>query len=103
MWNRSDYMLQGDAVSLLSGRFFWSYGSRDMVLDLGMIYHNCSIKEAKCVQESQMRSPSHTIRDEKMLVGEAWAAVTHLCMNTVWRSVCPDLVHDFKESVVMKI
>ena len=35
-------------------------------------------------------------RDALMLFGEAWAAVTHPCMNTVWRSVCPDLMHDFK-------
>lgn len=31
-----------------------------------------------------------------MFVGEALAAVTHSCNNKVWRSVCPDLVHDFK-------
>jgi hypothetical protein len=36
------------------------------------------------------------ITDAIMLVGEAWSAVTHSCMNTAWRSVCPDLVHDFK-------
>jgi hypothetical protein len=37
-----------------------------------------------------------SIREIK-LVGEAWAAVTHSCMSTVWRSVCPDSVHNFKE------
>jgi len=31
-----------------------------------------------------------------MFVGEASAAVTRLCRNTVWTCVCPDLVHDFK-------
>jgi hypothetical protein len=33
---------------------------------------------------------SSSIRDAIMLIGEAWTALTHLCMNTVWRSVCPD-------------
>ncbi|GFG29801.1 hypothetical protein Cfor_00232 [Coptotermes formosanus] len=37
-----------------------------------------------------------SIRDAVMLVDEAWASVPHVCMNAVWRSVCPDLVHDFK-------
>jgi hypothetical protein len=37
-----------------------------------------------------------SIRDAIMLVGEALAAVKHSCVNTVWISVCPDLVLDFK-------
>jgi DDE superfamily endonuclease./Tc5 transposase DNA-binding domain./CENP-B N-terminal DNA-binding domain. len=39
---------------------------------------------------------SFTIRDAIMLVGEAWAAVTSLCMNGVWKHMCPYLVHDCK-------
>jgi len=37
-----------------------------------------------------------TIRDAIMLVGEAWAAVTSMCMNGVWKQMCPYLVHDCK-------
>jgi len=37
-----------------------------------------------------------TIRDAIMLVGEAWAAVTSVCMNGVWKQLCPHLVHDCK-------
>jgi len=37
-----------------------------------------------------------TIRDAIMLVGEAWAAVTSMCMNAVWKQMCPYLVHDCK-------
>jgi hypothetical protein len=37
-----------------------------------------------------------TIRDAIMLVGEAWAAVTRMCMNGVWKQMCPYLVHDCK-------
>ena len=33
------------------------------------------------------------IRDAIMLVGEAWAAVTSMCMNGVWKQMCPYLVH----------
>jgi hypothetical protein len=37
-----------------------------------------------------------SIRDAVILIGEVWAAITHLLMNTIWRSVCPVLLHDFK-------
>jgi hypothetical protein len=39
---------------------------------------------------------SFTIRDAIMLVGEAWAAITHSCMNGVWKQMCPHLVHNRK-------
>jgi len=37
-----------------------------------------------------------TIRDAIMLVGEAWGAVTSMCMNGVWKQMCPNLVRDCK-------
>lgn len=39
---------------------------------------------------------SFNIRDSIMLVGEAWDAVSHSCMNGVWKKLCPYLECDFK-------